>query len=63
MTKSFFYIGCHIDTLVLCQSQMRSLSKTMGCVGLKNICGIIMTTYISENPIIIRQFFCLKYWP
>ena len=63
MTKSFFYIGCHIDTLVLCQSQMRSLSNTMGCVGLKNICGIIMATYISENPIIIRQFFCLKYWP
>ena len=22
-----------------------------------------MATYISENPIIIRQFFCLKYWP
>ena len=28
MTKSFFYIGCHIDTLGFSQSQMRSLSHT-----------------------------------
>ena len=59
MTKSFFYIGCHIDTLGFSQSQMRSLCHTMRCAYR----SIVMATYISENPIIIRQFFCLKYWP
>ena len=57
MTKSFFYIGCHIDTLVLCQSQMRSLSNTMGCVGLKNIMwyhhGYLYIRKSDNNPTIL----------
>ena len=67
MTKSFIYIGSHVDPLVLSQSQMSSMRCVSLCMVIKhtNITkqGITMATYISENPRIIRQFFCLKYWP